>query len=99
MRLKVASATDPGLEREENEDSVIVCRDKAGLDPLLVVCDGMGGHAAGQMASSIAVTTLTSGLPEDGDEGPALHGLKRAAKHANPALLPAARCNPSCAGK
>jgi len=68
MRLKVASATDPGLEREENEDSVIVWRDKAGLDTLLVVCDGMGGHAAGQMASSIAVTTLTSVFAEDGDD-------------------------------
>src|SRR5258708_1074199 len=72
MRLKVAAATDPGLEREENEDSVVVWRNKAGLDTLLVVCDGMGGHAAGQMASSIAVTTLTSAPPDDADPGPAL---------------------------
>jgi protein phosphatase len=98
MRLKVASATDPGLEREENEDSVIVWRDKAGLDTLLVVCDGMGGHAAGQMASSIAVTTLTSVLAEDGDEGPDLDRLRRACKQANTAVFEAARDNAEWAG-
>src|SRR5216683_3146443 len=98
MRLKVASSTDPGLEREENEDSVVVWRNKAGLDTLLVVCDGMGGHAAGQMASSIAVTTLTSVLAEDGDEGPDLDRLKRACKQANTAVFEAARDNPEWSG-
>ena len=98
MRLKVASATDPGLEREENEDAVIVWRDKAGLDTLLVVCDGMGGHAAGQMASSIAVTTLTSVLAEDGNEGADLERLKRACKQANTAVFEAQRDNPDWAG-
>ncbi len=98
MRLKVASATDPGLERDENEDSVVVWRNKAGLDTLLVVCDGMGGHAAGQMASSIAVTTLTSVLAEDGDEGPDLDRLKRACKQANTAVFEAARDNPEWSG-
>ena len=80
MRLKIAWATDPGLEREENEDSVVVWRNKAGLDTLIVVCDGMGGHAAGQHASSIAVKTVTKVLAEDGQEGPDLDRLKRASK-------------------
>src|SRR5437763_368297 len=69
MRLRIAWATDPGLEREENEDSVVVWRNKAGLDSLLIVCDGMGGHAAGQTASSIAVKTFAAVLAEDGDRG------------------------------
>jgi len=98
MRLKVASATDPGLEREENEDSVMVWRNKAGLDTLLVVCDGMGGHAAGQMASTIAVETLTTVLAEDGGEGPDLDRLKRACKEANTAVFEAAQNNPEWAG-
>ena len=98
MRVRIAWATDPGLEREENEDSVLVWRNKAGLDTLIVVCDGMGGHAAGQHASSIAVKTVTKVLAEDGDEGPDVDRLKRACKEANSAVFNAARDNPEWAG-
>jgi protein phosphatase len=98
MRLKTASGTDPGLEREENEDSVVVLRNKAGLDTLLVVCDGMGGHAAGQTASSIASKTFAAVLAEDGDEGPDVNRLRRACKQANTAVYEAARKNPEWAG-
>jgi protein phosphatase len=98
MRLRIAWATDPGIEREENEDSVTVWRNKAGLDTLLVVCDGMGGHAAGQTASSIAVKTISSVLSADGQEGPDPDRLKRACKEANTAVFQAARDNPDWAG-
>jgi protein phosphatase len=98
MRLRIAWATDPGLEREENEDSVVVWRNKAGLDSLLIVCDGMGGHAAGQTASSIACKTFSAVLSEDGDEGPDLNRLKRACKQANTAVFEAARKNPEWSG-
>jgi PPM family protein phosphatase len=98
MRLKIAWATDPGLEREENEDSVLVWRNKAGLDTLIVVCDGMGGHAAGQQASSIAVKTVTTVLAEDGGEGVDVERLKRACKEANTAVFSAAKDNPEWLG-
>jgi protein phosphatase len=98
MRLRTASATDPGLEREENEDSVIVWRNKAGLDTLLVVCDGMGGHAAGQTASSMAVKTFSAFLAEDGDEGADVNRLKRACREANTEVYEASRRNPEWAG-
>ena len=98
MRLRVAWATDPGLEREENEDAVVVWRNKAGLDTLLVVCDGMGGHAAGQTASSIASKTITRVLAEDGDEGPDVDRLKRACKQANTAVFEASEENPEWKG-
>ena len=98
MRVRIAWATDPGLEREENEDSVSVWRNKAGLDTLIVVCDGMGGHAAGQHASSIAVKTFTTVLAEDGQEGPDVDRLKRACKEANLAVFNAAHDNPDWAG-
>src|SRR2546423_5096385 len=98
MRLRTASATDPGLEREENEDWVVVWRNKAGLDSLLVVCDGMGGHAAGETASSMAEMTCTAALAEDGDEGPDLNRLKRACKAANSAVFEAARSNSAWEG-
>jgi serine/threonine protein phosphatase PrpC len=98
LRLRVAWATDPGLEREENEDAVVVWRNKAGLDTLLVVCDGMGGHAAGQTASSIASKTITRVLAEDGDEGPEVDRLKRACKKANTAVFQASEDNPEWKG-
>jgi len=98
VRLRVAFATDPGLEREENEDAVVVWRNKAGLDTLLVVCDGMGGHAAGQTASSIASKTITRILAEDGDEGPDLTRLSRACKQANTAVFEASEENPEWKG-
>src|SRR3981081_373672 len=98
MRLRIAWATDPGLEREENEDSVSVWRNKAGLDTLLVVCDGMGGHAAGQAARSMAVKTVTKVLAEDGQDGPDIERLKRACKEANSAVFEAARDNPDWTG-
>src|SRR5258708_19530781 len=95
MRLRIAWATDPGLEREENEDSVSVWRNKAGLDTLLVVCDGMGGHAAGQTASSMAVKTVTKVLAEDGQEGPDTERLHRASNEANTPVFEAPRDNPT----
>jgi serine/threonine protein phosphatase PrpC len=98
LRVRVAWATDPGLEREENEDAVVVWRNKAGLDTLLVVCDGMGGHAAGQTASSITSKTLTRVLAEDGDEGPNVDRLKRACKQANSAVFAASEENPEWKG-
>src|SRR3989442_5405116 len=98
LRLRIAWATDPGLEREDNEDSVAVWRNKAGLDTLIVVCDGMGGHAAGQEASSLAVQTVTKVLAEDGEEGPDVERLKRACKEANKAVFKAAQDNPDWLG-
>ena len=98
MRLKIAWATDPGLEREENEDSVLVWRNKAGLDTLIIVCDGMGGHAAGRQASSIAVKTVTEVLAEDGGEGIDVERLKKACKEANTAVFKAAKDNPEWLG-
>ena len=98
MRLRIAWATDPGIEREENEDSVAVWRNKAGLDTLLVVCDGMGGHAAGQTASSLSVKSVTKVLAEDGLEGVDVERLKRACQEANRSVFQASRDNPEWAG-
>lgn len=77
---------------------MVVWRNKAGLDTLLVVCDGMGGHAAGQTASSIASKTITRVLAEDGDEGPDVDRLKRACKQANSAVFEASEENPAWKG-
>ena len=67
MALNLAWATDPGLARENNEDSVFVSRDMGRLDALLVVADGMGGHASGQVASKLVADTVSDELSDAGD--------------------------------
>ena len=54
--------SDVGLVRGHNEDSFLV------RDPLFVVSDGMGGHAAGEVASSIAVETIGERAPGTADD-------------------------------
>ena len=56
-----ASRTDVGCVREHNEDSL------AAQSPLFIVADGMGGHEAGEVASSIAIATMLSMMPETAD--------------------------------
>ena len=55
--MKSYYLTDTGRVRSHNEDSVTIVRNGSG-EYLLVVADGMGGHRAGEVASSLAVTHL-----------------------------------------
>ena len=56
--LDVASLSHPGMVRSHNEDTVFVDGD-AGI---AVLADGMGGYNAGEVASGIAVNTVTNGM-------------------------------------
>jgi protein phosphatase len=57
-RLSVATRTDVGQARDHNEDTVGTRRLDAWDAHLLVVADGMGGHAAGDIASGAAAETF-----------------------------------------
>lgn len=65
--MRVVGLTDIGLQRKRNEDGYLIDREKG----LLVVCDGMGGHKGGHIASSIALDVLNSTYsPESPEEIP-----------------------------
>lgn len=56
--MKAYYITDTGKVRTHNEDSVMIVKNLSG-EYLMVVADGMGGHKAGEVASSIVVNGLT----------------------------------------
>ena len=55
--MKSFYLTDAGKVRDHNEDSVIIVKN-SNDDYLMAVADGMGGHSAGEVASSIAISYL-----------------------------------------
>lgn len=57
--MKTFYLTDSGRVREHNEDNLIIVKNKNN-EYLLAVADGMGGHKAGEAASSIAINHLAT---------------------------------------
>ncbi len=80
-KLTYAALSDVGQTRSHNEDSVLA------QPPLYVVADGLGGHEAGEVASSIAVETIRDHAPRHADS----NALARAVRAANKEVLRAAR--------
>jgi serine/threonine protein phosphatase PrpC len=87
LRLDVAQLTDVGRKRPHNEDNMayVIPKDAqvmAKKGALFVVADGMGGHAAGEVASEIAVETISSAYYQDDNNeditASLLHAIKRA---------------------
>jgi len=65
LKLNAAGLTDPGRERDNNEDSIfyLVVHDARG-EPLglFIVADGVGGQLAGDLASQMAVAAVRDSL-------------------------------------
>jgi protein phosphatase len=119
VQVELVGRTDVGLVREHNEDALLVVRlDDASRDleamrshplgprgTLLVVCDGMGGAAAGEVASSMAVERIAQtmlgdaapkplpGAPPDDEKTARGRKLRLAACDANGEIFREARAN------
>jgi PPM family protein phosphatase len=91
IALRYAARSDLGLLRGGNEDSGY-----AG-PRLLVVADGVGGHAAGEVASSVTVSVLSS-LDEEAPGGDLLDRLSGAVRSANTYLRDMVRGDPELRG-
>lgn len=91
LMLRFAAKSDRGLIREGNEDSVF-----AG-PRLLAVADGMGGMAAGEVASNIVVGALAP-LDEDAPGADLVDTLKNAVADANEQLRVAVEENQALEG-
>ena len=90
--------TDVGLKRNSNQDFVYASDQKVGrLPSLLIVADGMGGHAAGDLASRVCVETMVSSIEGSG-QTETIPILAEAVQKANRAVLKKAAEKPVYAG-
>jgi PPM family protein phosphatase len=88
--LRWGSSTDSGRVRPVNQDSVLA------EWPLFVIADGMGGHAAGEVASQVALLTLRQRVGQGHRPRPA--DLVAAVQMANAAVLRRAEIDPALRG-
>lgn len=96
--MRVFSATDVGQKRKMNQDYVFVSDSPVGnLPNLFVVADGMGGHNAGDYASSHAVQTLVDEIRDDRDFNP-IKIIRHAIETANTEILNQAQNDVSLRG-
>src|SRR5574344_1625605 len=87
--MKTCYLTDPGKIRSHNEDSVTILKN-INNEYLLAVADGMGGHKAGEVASSIAINHISekfTSLESLGDKKDAINWIRREAEEINNSIF------------
>jgi protein phosphatase len=113
IQVSVYAGTDIGMHRSGNEDAFLVAdltTGTVGLGPemsthpmgergsLMIVSDGMGGAAAGEVASELAVTTIRETLMESPSDLDTVERLRLATETANERIWNEAQANPELNG-
>ena len=92
--------TDPGKVREHNEDSVTILNNE-NKEFILAIADGMGGHKAGEIASSIAIDHIKESfysLETIGKKEEAIEWLREVVKEINKKIFEYAKEHPESKG-
>ncbi len=92
--------TDPGKVRSHNEDSVTIINNEHN-EFVLAIADGMGGHKAGEVASSIAIEHIKNSfykLDTIGEKEDAIEWLRNIVKEINNEIFKYAKENPESKG-
>ena len=92
--------TDPGKVRSHNEDSVTIVNNE-NKEFVLAIADGMGGHKAGEIASSIAIEHIINSfysLETIGTKDDAIEWLRLIVKEINDKIFDYAKNNPESKG-
>lgn len=98
ISIEDAGRSDVGLQREHNEDFFSIQTEISKVESLggrtlqfkglYILCDGMGGHAGGEVASAMAVDTLKQYFQEHwGDRLPEEADIRNAILHANEVIF------------
>ena len=100
--LRVTAVSHAGMTGKNNEDRYGVSAYYTGADHetpavLAVVADGIGGHRAGEVASEIAVETISAWVAES-DASQPVHTLRQAIIHAGQLISETAESDPALKG-
>ena len=95
--MQVWGVTDRGAVRQQNQDAYAAKVLEDGR-AIALVCDGMGGARAGNVASTMAVELFMEEFLKPGQEGPVEEQMGHAASVANQAVFQRSATDPECAG-